>query len=401
MKRLRPLISRLLAIADEPSDDDDLRLRKRMGVVAGYVSIVAPLSVIGTSQQRGYAIPLGLSLSVLSAINLAVLARSRRFDRYVVVLIAAGAVFTTAAILLIGGVLTSSGAMFWAFLVPVYAILALGSSRATAWFIVFLTVLVFVVLVDPLVRRAIPPPPYVQQLASYVFNVGAAAAIIFFLFRYTDIRRRQAQARSDELLSNALPASIAARMKHGEQRIAESYPATTVLFADLAGFTPWAQRTDPNLVVSVLDELFSRFDERAAECGVEKIKTIGDSYMAVAGAPEPRADHAQAAIALARGMLTTLAEVRGRLTLPLELRVGLASGSVVAGVIGQRRILFDLWGDTVNTASRMESAGTPGRIHVAASTHALLGDAYSFEKLEAIEVKGLGRMTTYLLVEEP
>jgi guanylate cyclase len=401
VKRLRPLISRLLAIADEPSDDDDLRLRKRMGVVAGYVSIVAPLSVIGTSQQRGYAIPLGLSLSVLSAINLAVLARSRRFDRYVVVLIAAGAVFTTAAILLIGGVLTSSGAMFWAFLVPVYAILALGSSRATAWFIVFLTVLVFVVLVDPLVRRAIPPPPYVQQLASYVFNVGAAAAIIFFLFRYTDIRRRQAQARSDELLSNALPASIAARMKHGEQRIAESYPATTVLFADLAGFTPWAQRTDPNLVVSVLDELFSRFDERAAECGVEKIKTIGDSYMAVAGAPEPRADHAQAAIALARGMLTTLAEVRGRLTLPLELRVGLASGSVVAGVIGQRRILFDLWGDTVNTASRMESAGTPGRIHVAASTHALLGDAYSFEKLEAIEVKGLGRMTTYLLVEEP
>jgi guanylate cyclase len=398
VNRLRPIFDRLVAIADEPSDDDDLRLRKRMGVVAGYLSILAPLSVIGTSQQRGYAIPLGLSLSLLSAINLAVLARSGRFDRYVVVLIAAGAVFTTAAILMIGGVLTSSGAMFWAFLVPVYAILALGPSRATAWFVIFLAVLAFVVLVDPLVRDAISPPSYFQQLASYVFNVGAAGAIIFFLFRYTDIRRRQAQARSDELLSNALPASIAARMKHGEQRIAESYPETTVLFADLAGFTPWAQRTDPNLVVSVLDELFSRFDELAAECGVEKIKTIGDSYMAVAGAPEPRPDHAHAAVALARGMLTTLADVRGRLNIPLELRVGLASGSVVAGVIGQRRILFDLWGDTVNTASRMESAGTTGRVHVAASTHALLGDAYSFEELEEVEVKGLGRMTTYLLV---
>ena len=389
----------MVAIADELSDDDDLRLRKRMGVIAGYLSVVAPLSVIGTSQQRGYAIPLGLSLSALSAINLVVLARSRRFDRYVVVLIAAGAVFTTAAILLIGGVLTSSGAIFWAFLVPVYAILALGPSRATIWFVVFLSVLVLVVLVDPLVRRAMSPPPYVQQLASYVFNVGAAAAIIFFLFRYTDIRRRQAQARSDELLTNALPASIALRMKHGEQRIAESYPQTTVLFADLVGFTPWAQRTDPNLVVGVLDELFSQFDERAAECGVEKIKTIGDSYMAVAGAPEPRADHAQAAIALARRMLTTLADIRGRMDLPLELRIGLASGSVVGGVIGQRRILFDLWGETVNIASRMESAGVPGRIQVSASTRALLGSAFSFEEREAVEVKGLGRMTTYLLVD--
>jgi adenylate cyclase len=395
--RLRSLVDRLIALADEPSDDDDFRLRKRIGVVAGYLSIVAPLSVIGTAQQQRIAIPLGLSLSALSAINLVVLAKSGRFDRYVIVLIAAGALFTTIAIVIIGGVLVSSAAMFWAFLVPVYATLALGPRRATAWFGVFLAVLVLVVLIDPVVRSAISPPPYQQQLFSYLFNVGAPAAIVFFLFRYTDLRRRQAQDRSDELLANALPASIAARMKHGEQRIAESYPETTILFADLVGFTPWAQRTDPDRVVSVLDDLFSRFDELAAECGVEKIKTIGDAYMAVAGAPEARPDHAFAALTLAQRMLSALAEARAPLGLPLQMRVGLASGSVVAGVIGQQRILFDLWGDTVNIASRMESAGVPGRIQVSASTHALLGDDISFEEREAIDVKGLGHMTTYLV----
>ena len=395
--RLGSLVHRLIALADEPSDDDDFRLRKRIGVVAGYLSIVAPLSVIGTAQQQRLAVPLGLSLAALSAINLFVLARSGHFDRYVKVLIGAGAVFTTLAIVIIGGVLVSSAAIFWAFLVPVYAALALGPRRATAWFGVFLAVLLFVVLIDPVVRRTIPAPPYPQQLLSYVFNVAAPGAIVYFLFRYTDLRRRQAQDRSDELLANALPASIAARMKHGEQRIAESYPQTTILFADLVGFTPWAQRTDPDRVVSVLDDLFSRFDELAAECGVEKIKTIGDSYMAVAGAPESRPDHAVAALALARRMLSALADARGPLEFPLEMRVGLASGSVVAGVIGEQRILFDLWGDTVNIASRMESAGVPGRIQVSASTHALLGEQVSFEERGMIEVKGLGRMTTYLV----
>jgi class 3 adenylate cyclase len=154
-------------------------------------------------------------------------------------------------------------------------------------------------------------------------------------------------------------------------------------------------------VVSFLDDLFSRFDALAVECGVEKIKTIGDSYMAVAGAPEPRADHAEAAVALARSMLAVVTDMRDHAGLALEMRIGLASGSVVGGVIGQKRILFDLWGDTVNIASRMESSGVPGRIQVAPSTRELLrgSPAYSFEAREPIEVKGLGTMTTYLLTQ--
>jgi adenylate cyclase len=396
--RVPEQLTGLLAIADDPADDDDLRLRKRMGVVVGYLTIMAPLGVpfLGGGSLISYA--MGFGLPALSVINLVALARSRRFDRYVTVLLASGAAFTLGADVLIGGVTAGAG-VIWAFLGPVYALLALGPRRATGWFVVYLAILAVAILIDPWVTSTVPAPSYAVRLISFAQNLTVPLGITFFLLRYTDLRRRAAEARSEELLTNAIPISIAARLKHGEERIADSYANTTVLFADLAGFTPWAQRTDPDLVVSFLDDLFSRFDKLAASCGVEKIKTIGDSYMAVAGAPEPRPDHAQAAMALARGMLDVLAESRARVGVDLELRVGLASGSVVGGVIGQKRILFDLWGDTVNVASRMESSGVPGRIQVAPSTYALLRDAFSFEQREPIEVKGLGPMTTYLLTE--
>jgi adenylate cyclase len=398
---LGALVHRFISIADEPTDDDDIRLRKRVGVLAGYLTVVAPLGMPAIGQGSLLSFVAGFGMSGMSAVNLVVLARSRRFDRYVAVLLAAGALFTLSTNLLFGGLAASGAGMVWAFLVPVYALLALGPRRATGWFVVYLVFLLVALAFDPLVSTAVTPPPYAVQLISFAQSLGVPLAITFFLLRYTDLRRRKAEARSEELLFNAIPMSIAARLKHGDERIADAYPNTTVLFADLVGFTPWAQRTDPDQVVSFLDDLFSRFDEVAATCGVEKIKTIGDSYMAVAGAPEPRDDHAQAAMALARGMLAALADARSRLGLALELRIGLASGSVVGGVIGQKRILFDLWGDTVNVASRMESSGAPGRIQVAPSTWALLRDSssFAFEEREAVEVKGLGLMTTYLLAE--
>ena len=397
--RMPSFVDRLISIADEPTDDDDLRLRKRFGVVAGYISVLAPLSVIGAAPDRIIALPLGFSLSLICAANLAVLARSHRFDRYVIVLLAAGTLFTVVTTVVAGGVAASGSAMVWAFLAPVYSMLALGPRRATVWLAIFLAALALVVLVDPLAIRGFPPLAYSSRMISYTFNIAGPATIIFFLFRFSDLRRREAQARSDELLFNAIPRSIAARLIHGEGRIAEAYENTTVLFSDLAGFTPWAQRTPPDRVVGFLDDLFSRFDELAAACGAEKIKTIGDSYMAVAGVPVARPDHAEVAMALARGMLTALTEARVSAAPELEIRIGLASGPVVGGVIGQRRILFDLWGDTVNLASRMESGGVAGRIQVAPSTWELLRDRVAFEAREPMEVKGLGTMTTYLLVQ--
>ena len=396
---LRGLVRRLIAIADRPDDDDDARLRKRAGVVAGYVTMVAPLGLplLAPSPLVGWVVALGLL--VWSAVNLFVLARTKRFERYVIALISCGPPFVLLTTILAGGVTHTPG-LVWAFLTPAYALLALGPRRATPWFLAFLATLVIAVAMDPLIGRLVDPPPYVVQLAFYVQSIGAPLTITFLLLRYTDLRRRQAEARSDELLTNAIPSSIATRLKHGEGRIAESYPATTVVFADIVSFTPWAQRTDPALVVTLLDDLFSRFDVLAAEHGIEKIKTVGDAYMAAAGAPEPCADHADAAIVFGRALLEEVADWRRVNDLDLEVRVGLASGGVVGGVIGRRRILFDLWGDTVNTAARMESSGVPGQIHLAASTRALLGDRYLFEERQ-VEVKGLGQVTTYLLADSP
>jgi guanylate cyclase len=399
-QRLGALWHRLTGIADQPTDDDDLRLRKRVGVVAGYIGVVLPLQLPGLAQGHPLSWAVAVTMPLVSAANLAVLARTRRFDRYVVILVLSFMLIPAFVEVALGGLGGSSANIVFAFLGPVYAILALGPRRATAWFIFFLVILIGVILLDPFVSSRIEPQPYPLRLVFYAANVGIPLGITFALLRYTDLRRRQAEARSNELLTNAIPISIAARLKHGEERIAEAYPETTVLFADLAGFTPWARRTDPATVVGFLDQLFTRFDRLAAECGVEKIKTIGDAYMAVAGAPEPRSDHASAAMTLARGMLAALDEARAGLAPPpLQLRIGIASGPVVGGVIGQRRLLFDLWGDTVNTASRMESSGLPGRIQVAPSTHELLRSSWSFEGREPVEVKGLGRMATYLLVD--
>jgi len=394
---VRALLDRVIGLADEPTDDDDLRLRKRVMVVAGYILIVAALQLPVLGQGLALSWVVAVTMPLVSAINLVVLARSRRFTRYVNVLIVMVLAFPAAIEISLGGLAGASAALVFAFLGPVLALLGLGPRRATAWFVAFAVVVIGVILLDPPVSSRIPVQPYPLRLVWYAANLLVPLGFTFALLRYTDVRRRRAEARSNDLLTNAIPPSIAARLQRGEERIAESYPETTVLFADLEGFTPWVRRTDPTEVVGFLDALFTRFDELAAASGVEKIKTVGDEYMAVAGAPEARTDHAPAAVRLARGMLAAVEEARRSLDAPLQVRIGLASGPVVGGVIGQRRILFDLWGDTVNIASRMESSGVPGRIHLAPSTRALLGDSYVFEEREPVEVKGLGPMTTFLL----
>ncbi len=401
--RLKAVAERVLSIADEATDDDDLRLRKRVGVIAGLILVVLPPSL--PIMARGIALSWGvaLALPVIMSINLIALARTRRYERYVVVLVLTVTLFPAFIEVALGGIGGASATLLFAFLGPVFAILALGPRRATAWFAFFLVVVAMVIILDPIISSAIEPQSYPQRLIFYFANLAVPLTITFLFIRYTDIRRRQAEARSEALLTNAIPATIAARLKRGHGgRIADVYPATTVLFADLVGFTPWARRTDPDEIVRVLDDLFGRFDAEAATCGVEKIKTIGDSYMAVAGAPTPRDDHAKAALMLARGMIAAIAEARRDMGTALELRIGLASGSVVGGVIGKKRILFDLWGDSVNLASRMESSGVPGRIQLAPSTWALLQDDTSlvFEEREVVDIKGIGPMTTYLYVTD-
>ncbi len=393
-RRPNPL-ARLLSIADIAGDDDDARLRKRVGIVAGLVTIVAPLPLTVQGEMSLLAWVLAIAMSTFSAANVVLLARSRNFERFVTLLLISGVVFVPVATAVGGGITGSTSGLVFAFLIPAFAMMALGPRRATWWFAVFLVVVVAMVVVDPIVHDATREPPYPLQLTGVAINTLLPLTVVFLLLRHIDLRRRAAEARVDELLTNAIPASIAARLKTGETRIAESYPETTVLFADIVGFTAWTQRTDPARVVALLDNLFTRFDELAAQHGVEKIKSIGDSYMAVAGAPEPRSDHAPAALAMARDMLGAVAAWCRANDLPLDLRIGLASGPVVAGVIGLRRILFDLWGDTVNVAARMESSGEPGRVQLAESTWSRLTDKSGLVQRHA-DVKDLGRVSTFV-----
>ncbi|MBK7829406.1 adenylate/guanylate cyclase domain-containing protein [Nannocystis sp.] len=204
--------------------------------------------------------------------------------------------------------------------------------------------------------------------------------------------------RSDRLLRNTLPGPIARRLQAGEERIAEHFDAVTVLFADIVGFTRMAAARSPEAIVDLLGRVFTEFDALSDRLGVEKIKTIGDAYMAVAGVPTPRPDHQETIAAMALGILAAVDRVNLELGTRLAVRVGMHSGPVVAGIIGTRKFAYDLWGDTVNTASRMESHGVAGRVHVDHSTFLALQHSHRFEARGSIEVKGLGPMTTYFLL---
>ena len=206
------------------------------------------------------------------------------------------------------------------------------------------------------------------------------------------------QDRSERLLLNVLPAPIAARLKQGEAVIADRFQEVTVLFVDLVGFTRSSDRSTPERVVQVLDDLFTAFDRLAERHGLEKIKTIGDAYMAVGGLPEPRPDHAEAVAEMALAVREETARHRDPSGQPLALRIGIDTGPVVAGVIGTTKFSYDLWGDTVNTASRMESSGVPGCIQVTERTYRRLRDGYRFERRGPIQVKGKGELVTWFLV---
>ena len=210
----------------------------------------------------------------------------------------------------------------------------------------------------------------------------------------------QKNAENERLLRNILPGVIAERLKQGEKSIADGFADVTVLFADVVGFTAFSSHTPAAELVSLLNDLFSRFDAASQRHGIEKIKTIGDCYMAVCGLPTPRLDHARAMIEMARDMVRELGQFNHDRGTNLQLRIGLNCGPVVAGVIGSIKFIYDLWGDTVNLASRMETTGVPGAIQVSESVYRELSEEYPFEERGLIEVKGKGKLPAWILRDE-
>jgi class 3 adenylate cyclase len=287
----------------------------------------------------------------------------------------------------------------------IYPAVPLSAALATAWAaghrLWSLLVAGFFVLAGIGVgyQTLLPNQPAVQVLGDVMRDVVLFAAVLLL---GEAVRTRRAlqreKERSQRLLLNVLPAPIATRLEEQEDVIADGFPEVTVLFADLVDFTRRSQRSSPQQVVQVLDELFTAFDQLTKRHGLEKIKTIGDAYMVAGGLPEPRPDHARAVADMALAMRDEVAGRTDPSGQPLQVRIGIDTGPVVAGVIGTDKFSYDLWGDTVNTASRMESTGVPGCIQVTVRTYQRLGDGYRFQRRGLVAVKGKGEMVSYFLV---
>ncbi len=268
--------------------------------------------------------------------------------------------------------------------------------------VIYLLVFLAVLLGAP-AQPAIDVGPGMRQVLGVVNPLFVFLSLAVFGYHErsntlaAELEVEQERQRAEHLLLNILPAEIAERLKRDDSAIADGFAEVTVLFADIAGFTEMADRLPPAQLVAMLNEVFSQFDVLAERHGLEKIKTIGDAYMAAGGLPQLRSDHAQAVADMALDILHALEGMRSPLGQPLTMRIGIHTGPVVAGVIGKRKFIYDLWGDTVNVAARMESQGEAGRIQVSAATAYKLRATHALEDRGLSVIKGKGELQTYWL----
>jgi adenylate cyclase len=258
--------------------------------------------------------------------------------------------------------------------------------------------LMFVMIVlQPYAARFDPEIPTNVAAVFVAIHVGMLIVTVASVSFLIHGRMEEANRRADMLLLNVLPQSIAERLKERSETIADRHSDVTVLFADIVGFTNMSSGADPEEVVGMLNELFSELDDLAAKHGLEKIKTIGDAYMVAGGIPDPMPDHSESVLAFAIDLVDAIATRSALNGSPIRMRIGIDTGPVVAGVIGRRKFIYDMWGDVVNTASRMESSGLVNVIQVTEAVYEKLKDRHTFEQRPPIEIKGKGTMTTYLL----
>ena len=400
------LLARLAQIGANPQDDDDTRASKTLLVLISV--LILPVSLLWAALYLAFGSPVGWVPLVYFAIlltSIVVFSRTRDFGRFLLIGQIAIVLAPTLSMIPLGGFLESGGVGLWGILAPLGALVFSDVRTAVRWYVAYLVVFLCSGIAGELLGGVSPAVPEWFTSTMLALNVMVGGTIVFTLLAVFAAQRRNAlaalrdeQARAESLLLNILPASIADKLKAETQPIADQFGSASILFADVVDFTPLAERLPPTEVVGVLDHLFSHFDVLAERHGIEKIKTIGDCYMVAAGVPLPRRDHAHALAQMALDMQAAMRSVDEIGHLGLELRVGINSGPVVAGVIGRKRFLYDLWGDAVNTASRMESHGTSGRIQITRATKDLLEDEFVCEPRGTIPVKGKGEVEAWYLV---
>ena len=348
-------------------------LRAGMPWVAFFESLIIALGVPGLflikAKPRLFGAVTNLALMVVFTIQLAVTA-------------------------LLGGLWPSGLAVLLGLIIVLAAAIALSLRAALWWIVAFIVSLIYAAVIPHWMdARYVIDDPTVDA----VLNISVTGLLTLAVVLYFARQRDRFQKQSDDLLHNILPDEIADRLKVDNTMIADHFDDASVLFADVVDFTPMSAGMTPTELVGLLNTLFSVFDGFVDELGLEKIKTAGDEYMVAAGVPTPRTDHAQAAADLALRMRDYVAAnpIAGH---RLEMRIGIHSGPVVAGIIGTGKFSYDLWGDTVNTASRMESNGVPGSIQVSATTYGLIRHQYNCTPRGTVAVKGKGELETFILV---
>jgi guanylate cyclase len=396
-----PLRDRVLSIGADPRDTADERFRKRL--LVGVALVILPVGFLWGCLywlvgEREVALTPWAYVTG-STISLVVFARTRDFaflrTAQLLLILVAPALGTV----MLGGLDESSSVILWSLLAPLGAVAFGRPRRAWPWFAAFVATILLALVLSEVVRPDGADLPEAFVRTFDVLNIVVVSFVAMLLLVAFARGREVAQARVETLLLNVLPADVAQRLQSDPNSIADHFDEASILFADVVDFTPLSSRLDAREVVGLLDRLFTSFDELVDRYAVEKIKTIGDCYMVAAGVPSQRPDHAHALAGLALEMRECAKRcLRDRDGRDLRLRIGISSGPVVAGVIGRRRFLYDLWGDTVNMASRMESHGTPDEIQITRSTRELLDDDFMTEPIGLVDVKGKGKIETWRLV---
>jgi len=396
---LRRLLDWAGRVGTAPGDSPETLLQKRLTVAlcAGTLPLTIGWSLIYVAAGAPIAAAIPAFYSLFTPLNTVLFAWTRnlgiyRFSQLLLILL-----LPFLVMLALGGFRSSSAVILWAALCPLGSLLVEELRKTLLWIVGFVLLLVIGVLVEPYLAPPVLPDELVRWF--FVLNIGAVILVVFGLL-YTFVgQRNYFQERSEMLLLNILPREISETLKAGPRTIAEQFDEASILFADVVDFTPMAAGMTPLGLVELLNDVFQCFDSLVEKYDLEKIKTIGDCYMVAAGVPRRRADHATALVQLALDMQAAVAarSFGGR---QLALRIGVNSGPVVAGVIGRKKFIYDLWGESVNLASRMESQGRPGTIQITERTWHLVKDAFACEDRGTIDVKGAGPTRVWHVVAD-
>jgi adenylate cyclase len=403
---IKKFLDFITSLGVKATDSDDLRQEKNIivgaAIASGSSALIWGLIYFGQGEKvAGSSL---LFAGIVFYIYLPFFARTGNVSRLRLITFLLWLIIPPSAMWFLGGFYPASAMISWSFIPVILALMTSTIKIASRWFYAFFLFLVARGFIQPfLANDTLLPDNLITGF--FVMNLGAISIIIYLALRYFIKQRNEAyaaleveQEKSNNLLLNVLPEEIAEILKVEKGIIAERYDEASILFADLVGWTPLTAKLNPVEMIELLNEIFSYFDTLVEKYGVEKIRTIGDNYMVASGLPSSRKDHAQAIAEMALDMQEYIQEFPTKRGNRINFRIGINSGPVIAGVIGRKKFQYDVWGDGVITASRMESQGVAGKIQVTENTYRILKDEFNFEARGTIDVKGKGKMETWFLV---